>query len=135
MPSPPFIYPINVRFSDTDAAGYVHFSAIALYVEEAEHALLRQLSIPLLEKARWPRVSFQAQYLSPIKPFQSLFLSLHLHQIGCTSLHWRFALHDDNTHYASGSMSCVHIDLHGSPAPLLSVWKQALEPFLSLKKT
>ncbi|MCA9225545.1 MAG: acyl-CoA thioesterase, partial [Planctomycetales bacterium] len=52
----------RVEFCETDAAGIAHFSAFFTYMEQAEHALLRELGTSVVRHegeavVSWPRVS------------------------------------------------------------------------------
>ncbi len=67
----------TIEFHETDAAGFVHFSRFFNYMEEAEHAFLQSLDIPVYEKEQsgwvgWPRVSASCNYHSPLQ-FQDNF--------------------------------------------------------------
>src|SRR5436190_17604639 len=65
----------RVQFSETDAAGIVHFSVFFRYFEDAEHALWREagLSIHPEESAiGWPRVAASCEYRRPLK-FEQVF--------------------------------------------------------------
>src|SRR5262245_50972222 len=60
----------RVQFSETDAAGIVHFSNFFRYFEDAEHELWRAagLSIhPEQSPIGWPRVSASCEYHRPLK--------------------------------------------------------------------
>ena len=58
----------RVEFSDTDAAGVTHFSRLLSFVEEAEHALFRELEIPVITKSTgWPRASLDVRFLAPCR--------------------------------------------------------------------
>lgn len=60
-----------VEFSETDAAGIVHFSVFFRWMEAAEHAFLRSLHLPVLRRVEgreygWPRVRAQCAYHAPL---------------------------------------------------------------------
>ena len=60
----------RVQFSETDAAGIVHFSYFFRYFEDAEHALWREagLSIhPEQSPIGWPRVSASCEFHRALK--------------------------------------------------------------------
>jgi YbgC/YbaW family acyl-CoA thioester hydrolase len=60
----------RVRFSETDAAGLVHFSNFFRYFEDAEHELWRAagLSIHPEDSAiGWPRVSATCDFHRPLR--------------------------------------------------------------------
>lgn len=68
----PFKTTKRVEFRDTDMAGICHFASFFGYMEEAEHALLRELKIELFLKdgddiLSWPRVSAHCDYRSPAR--------------------------------------------------------------------
>ena len=48
-PSSPFVARRRVEFRDTDAAGIAHFSTFFVWMESAEHELLRHAGVPLVE--------------------------------------------------------------------------------------
>src|SRR5688572_22593604 len=63
-------YRRRVNFYETDMAGIVHFSCFFRYMEEAEHALWRQvgLSVHLAESnIGWPRVSTSFDFYHPLR--------------------------------------------------------------------
>jgi acyl-CoA thioesterase FadM len=67
----PFTADYRANFSDTDAAGIVHFSTVFFWVEATEEALFRHLKLPFLrtEGAKltgFPRVRVECDFLSPI---------------------------------------------------------------------
>ncbi len=65
-------YSRRVEFSDTDAAGVVHFSRLLCFVEEAEHDWMRTLSLdPFPPGEGWPRVGVEVRYLAPAR-FQDI---------------------------------------------------------------
>lgn len=76
MPSP-FQLSRTVAFSETDAAGIVHFSHFFRYMEDAEHAYLRSLGLSVHQDvgddvAGFPRVSAQCDYKRPLR-FEDVF--------------------------------------------------------------
>jgi YbgC/YbaW family acyl-CoA thioester hydrolase len=60
----------RVLFSETDAAGLVHFSCFFRYFEDAEHALWREAGLSIHQDTSpigWPRVSASCEFLRPLK--------------------------------------------------------------------
>jgi len=62
----------RVEFRDTDAAGIMHFSMFFVYMEQAEHELLRSLGLSVLEHdasgaISWPRVAVACDYRQPLR--------------------------------------------------------------------
>lgn len=67
----------RVTFSETDAAGIVHFSNFFRYMEDAEHAMLRELGLSVHrsigdDTAGFPRVSATCDYRRPLR-FEDVF--------------------------------------------------------------
>lgn len=74
----------RVQFSETDAAGIVHFSCFFRYLEDAEHELWRQAGLSIHTENSpigWPRVAASCQYFRPLKfeqEFEVLIRIAHL---------------------------------------------------------
>ena len=67
----------RVAFSETDAAGIVHFAQFFRYMEDAEHAMLRDLGLSVHrdigdDVAGFPRVSAACDYRKPLH-FEDVF--------------------------------------------------------------
>jgi YbgC/YbaW family acyl-CoA thioester hydrolase len=60
----------RVAFSETDAAGLVHFTYFFRYFEDAEHALWRQAGLSIHaddSPIGWPRISAACEFRRPLK--------------------------------------------------------------------
>jgi YbgC/YbaW family acyl-CoA thioester hydrolase len=60
----------QVEFSDTDAAGIMHFSNFFRFMESAEHAFFRSLGTsihPADSDLGWPRVYVDCQFKYPLR--------------------------------------------------------------------
>jgi YbgC/YbaW family acyl-CoA thioester hydrolase len=71
-PVPVFVYRRRVDFADTDVGGIVHFSRLLVFMEAAEHEMLRQrgLDVHLEQDGHvigWPRVDVTCRYEKPAK--------------------------------------------------------------------
>ena len=71
----------RVEFSETDAAGIVHFSNFFRYMESAEHAFFRSLGYSVMMKhlnppLGFPRVHVECDYRAPLR-FEDL-VEVHL---------------------------------------------------------
>ena len=66
----------TVNFSETDAAGIVHFSWFNRYMEEAEHALWREAGMSIAgardRNVGWPRVAAAFEFHRPLR-FEDAF--------------------------------------------------------------
>lgn len=109
----PFTAEHRANFSDTDAAGIVHFSAIFLWVEATEEALFRQLGLPFLRAegaklAGFPRVRVECDYLSPIHREEVVTVALRPSEIGDKKLQWAFEAKVGERAVAKGSLVTVY---------------------------
>ncbi|MEX2607467.1 MAG: acyl-CoA thioesterase [Kiritimatiellia bacterium] len=95
-----FSYKRIAQFSDTDAAGIVHFSRIACFVEEAEHSFLERAGYPIQmlnqDTFRWPRVQYKATFNRPVFPFESLSVDLYPGHLGKSSILWKWKIRKKN---------------------------------------
>ena len=120
------IYQRRVSFSDTDAAGVVHFSRLLCYAEEAEHDLLIQLEIPLMEQGGWPRVSVSCDYLAPLRVGDVVDVFISPVKLGNSSILWGFFMSCLGKQIAKGEMKTVRVNADGKPDPLKDEWKTSL---------
>ena len=120
MEKPTYRQLSEVAFSDTDASGWAHFSKILCYVENAEHAFLASVGIPVFSNnGGWPRVKITCDYRSPLRFQDSFEVVLHLNRIGTTSLNWQFKIFKpDTTLVAEGEMVSVKVDSNGNPTAI-----------------
>ncbi|MFI6321468.1 acyl-CoA thioesterase [Nonomuraea sp. NPDC050556] len=106
----------RVEWSDTDAAGHHHFSAIQRWAEAAEAELLRSLDLDSLF-GRIPRVHFSADYLSRLWFGEQVRIELRVDKVGTSSLHYSFTVYGPAGVAAEGRMSVVH-----SPSTQSAPW-------------
>ena len=102
----------RVEFRDTDAAGIVHFSAFFVYMEQAEHEMLRHVGLSvILEDAdgpiSWPRVSASCDYRNPAKFEDVLEVEVSVNRLTQRSVTYGFRFSRDETLIASGSITAV----------------------------
>ena len=120
--SAPFCHRRRVQFRDTDAAGIVHFSVFFNYMEEAEHAFLRDLGLDvfLLDNdttISFPRVAAKCDYRSPIRFGESVDIDIHIERLGQSSVTYSFLFRRETTIIAEGQVTaaCCEITSTGSP--------------------
>ncbi|MEV6978118.1 thioesterase family protein [Kitasatospora sp. NPDC093806] len=101
----------RVEWSDTDAAGHYHFSAVQRWAEAAEATLLRRLGLAGLF-GRIPRVHFEADYRERLWFGDTVRTELRVERVGGSSLHYAFEVHGPHGLAASGRMSVVHAAPH-----------------------
>jgi acyl-CoA thioester hydrolase len=122
----------RVEFRDTDAAGIVHFSAFFLWMESAEHELLRQAGIRVVERSdsaeggvasppgastpgevvSWPRVSVSCDYLAAVRFGDEVDIAVTVADIGRTSVTYAFAFSAVGRPVATGRVVAVRCRMH-----------------------
>ncbi|MEI6460654.1 MAG: thioesterase family protein [Verrucomicrobiota bacterium] len=103
----------RAQFSDTDAAGIVHFSTIFFWVEATEEALFRHLKLTFLKTegnklSGFPRVRVECDYLSPIHREEVVTVSLTPGEIGDKKIVWAFAAQVGTRAVAKGNLTTVY---------------------------
>lgn len=134
-PSGPFIARRRVEFRDTDAAGIAHFSAFFVWMESAEHELLRHARVALVEVVTepmdsavgkddeppgtysWPRVSAECDYKSAVRFNDELDIAVGLDKIGRSSVTWTFRFEQAGRWIAQGRIVAVRCLLRPGVAP------------------
>ena len=119
MPSV-FSFERRVEFCETDAAGIAHFSSLIIYMEQAEHALLRSLGLSVASSHTtlhagavsapnfsWPRVKVECEFLSPAKFEDVISVQTSVALLGSKSVTYQHRLWIGSTLIASGKMTSV----------------------------
>ena len=122
MPVSEYRYKRRVQFADTDLAGVVHFSWIAKYMEEAEHALWREagLSIAPQESAvSFPRVALSIDFKAPLFFEDEFEVHVRLTAASQRSLTYAHTIRRGDTVIATGTMTAVCV--RKSPLPMKAV--------------
>jgi len=102
----------RVEFCHTDAAGQMHFSAFFLFMEQAEHELLRSLGTSVLchdeeGKLSWPRVEAHCTFHAPARFEDLLHIDVWPEHVGRSSVRYRFRFYKDDQLLAEGTMTSV----------------------------
>jgi 4-hydroxybenzoyl-CoA thioesterase/acyl-CoA thioester hydrolase len=104
----------RVAFSETDAAGLMHFSRYFVWMEDAEHALLRSIgeSVHTTDddgQRLFPRVAVQAEYASPLRFEDVVDVSVTVRKRSTRSITYgfRFQRQGDDAPCASGQFVAV----------------------------
>ena len=103
----------RVQFSETDAAGIVHFSNFFRYFEDAEHELWREagLSIhPEQSPIGWPRVSATCDYHRPLRFEQEFEIHVRISELTKRSVTYAGVITRNGERIATASwkIACVH---------------------------
>ncbi len=91
----PFLTTRRVEFSDTDAAGIVHFARFFVFMESAEHEMLRSVGLSVLQAEgehhiSWPRVAVQCEYQRSAEFEDLLTVETVVERIGEKSITYSF---------------------------------------------
>ena len=117
----------RIEFSDTDAGGIAHFARFFVFMEIAEHELLRSLgadpgAAPEADGrvVGWPRVAAACELLSPVRFGDEIDVHLQVLRVGRTSLTFGFALSCDGTPVARGRPPtvCAVLNAPGGIQPI-----------------
>ena len=117
----------RIEFADTDLAGLVHFARFFVFMETAEHELLRVLGAEVHMEIDglhigWPRVEAKCQYFSPARLGDVLQIRVQIFKVGRRSISYEITFTVDGELIASGqtaSVCCVMDDPEGlRPIPI-----------------
>lgn len=102
----------RVQFYETDAAGIVHFSWFFRYMEEAEHALWRELGLTVFPPDNaigWPRVSASFDFRNALKFEEEFDVRLRVTGMTNKTITYGCVLSRDDTEIATGKLivACV----------------------------
>jgi 4-hydroxybenzoyl-CoA thioesterase/acyl-CoA thioester hydrolase len=137
---PPLLARRRVEFRDTDAAGIVHFSAFFVWMESAEHELMRNAGVPVVDRGAggvtvsWPRVAASCDYTAAIRFGDEVDIAVSVEAVGQTSVTYGFAFSHANIPVASGRIVAVRCLMHPGgrpePVPLTPEVRSRLEVFM-----
>lgn len=118
---------VTVPFAATDAAGMVHFTRLLDWCEEAEHACLRRLGLPIHDATGgWPRVHVQADYQQALQCGETVEVRIIACVPGGSSVRWRFAIERAGLCCARVELVSVRVDAGGRPQALPATWRARL---------
>jgi 4-hydroxybenzoyl-CoA thioesterase/acyl-CoA thioester hydrolase len=111
-----------VEFHDTDMAGIMHFASFFVYMESAEHELLRSLGLSVHapyegEMLSFPRVAASCDFLSPARCEETLDVAISIPRIGAKSVTYEFRFTRDGQEIALGRMTSVCCRMLSSGSP------------------
>ena len=96
-----FNYPREVRFVDTDATGFAHFSSYFRMMEEAEYAFLRSRGLCVVLKDErgtmgFPRISCEIDIVRPLSLGEQVDVSVSLVRTDGKRVVYQFKIIDDS---------------------------------------
>src|SRR5689334_18998682 len=95
----------RVAFSETDAAGLVHFACFFRYFEDTEHALWREagLSIHSGDSAiGWPRISAACEFHRPLKFEQEFDVTVRITEMARRTISYSGEITREGERIATG---------------------------------
>ena len=117
----------RVEFRDTDTAGMVHFSAFFVYMEQAEHEMLRHLGLSVVTeqgdvKISWPRVAASCDYRTPARFDDVLDVEVLVDRVGGKSITYAFRFTREKLVIAAGKLTVVCCRFqHGEPPRSIAI--------------
>lgn len=137
----PFTVERRVEFCETDAAGIAHFSAFLLYMEQAEHALLRQLGSSVATPVgdgwhlSWPRVHVECDFRGAARFEDCLQIAVSLVKLGEKSVTYAFDFKLADKSIATGRVVAVCCRVHPlhplESTPIPDAMRQKLAAYLA----
>lgn len=102
----------RVEFADTDMAGIAHFSRFFVWMESAEHELLRSLGLSVHmnwenRKISFPRVGASCDFLQPVRFEEMVTISVSVENVGRSSITFGFKFFKGEQAVARGQMTTV----------------------------
>jgi len=140
----PFQTTRRVEFSDTDAAGIMHFSAFFRFMEQAEHDLLRSVGLSVVMqdevtkagggKLSWPRVHAHCDFRSPAHYEDMVEVEVSIGRLGEKSVSYQFRFVHAGRELAVGEITsvCCRI-VAGQPPESVTIpdwFRSKLIPFM-----
>jgi 4-hydroxybenzoyl-CoA thioesterase/acyl-CoA thioester hydrolase len=107
-----FVTSRRVEFSDTDAAGIMHFAAFFRMMEQAEHDLLRSVSLSVVMhdaagKISWPRVAAKCDFQAAARFEEVLQIEVRIARLGKRSITYSHRFLRDEQVLAIGEITAV----------------------------
>jgi len=136
-----FVTSRRVEFSDTDAAGIMHFAAFFRMMEQAEHELLRSVGLSVVMhdasgKISWPRVNAKCDYQSPARFEEVLNIEVRIARLGKRSVTYSHSFSRHGQVLATGEITAVCCRVReGVPPKSLSIpvaIAKKLKPFVAI---
>lgn len=115
-------YRRRVQFAETDPAGVAHFSWIARYMEEAEHALWRAAGLSIAPpggRLVFPRVAVAIDFVAPLVFEDECEVHVRIEALSRRTIRYAHTITRGGTVIATGTMTaaCATAD----PPPLHAV--------------
>jgi 4-hydroxybenzoyl-CoA thioesterase/acyl-CoA thioester hydrolase len=122
-----FVTTRRVEFSDTDAAGIMHFVAFFRMMEQAEHDLLRSVGLSVVMhdaegKLSWPRVNATCDFRAAAHFEDLLEIDVGIARLGERSVTYNHVFRRADQTLATGQVTAVCCRIReGSPPQSLPI--------------
>jgi len=135
-----FVTTRRVEFSDTDAAGIMHFAAFFRMMEQAEHELLRSVGLSVVThdasgKMSWPRVAAKCDFRSAARFEDVLQIEVQIVRLGTRSITYGHRFLRDGQLLAEGQITavCCRVALGQPPQsmPIPAAFAEKLRTFVT----
>jgi acyl-CoA thioester hydrolase len=100
----------RVQFHEVDSAGIVHFSWFFRYMEEAEHALWREVGLsiaPASAEVGFPRVSAAFEYHQPLRFEEEFDVTVRVEAITHKAIRYACLVTRGEARIATGTLTVV----------------------------
>jgi len=133
-----FLTSRRVEFSDTDAAGMMHFVAFFRMMEQAEHDLLRSVGLSVVMhdaqgKISWPRVAAKCDFQAAARFDDLLQIEVRIARLGERSITYAHRFLRDGAVLASGEITAVCCRIREGELPqsmpMPPTFAEKLKPF------
>ncbi|MFO0913101.1 MAG: thioesterase family protein [Pirellulales bacterium] len=133
----PFQTTRRVEFHQTDAAGIMHFAQFYLWMEQAEHELLRSVGLSVVHDAvghsvSWPRVACSCQYFRPVRFEDVVDVAVSVERMTTKSVTYITAFQLRGHDIARGEMTAVCCEVrsgHLTAIPIPDTYRRLLWQF------
>jgi acyl-CoA thioester hydrolase len=135
-----FVTSRRVEFSDTDAAGIMHFVAFFRMMEQAEHDLLRSVGLSVVThdaagKISWPRVASKCEFQAAARFEDVLQIEVRVARVGERSVTYAHQFLRDGQLLASGEITAVCCRMRDGaspePMPIPAAFAEKLRAFVA----
>lgn len=118
-----------VAWSETDASGWIHFTAPQKWAENAEHGLCRSL-VPGIDVGAFPRKEVTATFRRPLRAGDAYVVAIRPARLGTTSVTYAWTVACGDEVCVEGGHTVVHVGSDGRPAPVPAALRAAMEALM-----
>jgi acyl-CoA thioester hydrolase len=108
----------RVQFPEVDSSGIVHFSRYFRFMEEAEHAMWREVGLSIATpgcEVGFPRVAAAFDYKRPLRFEDEVDITIRIVKKSARSIGYQCVLRRGDDLIATGTMTIVCVDRRTQP--------------------